>query len=118
MGDTKKSNDKLTIIINDKYLKTCFPYRVPLHYDSDELFVGAIKQLIDSGKSCKFLGFNELGRHVVVLDGIKYYSGKGLCDIETLNYLTFVIVNDAEHDFSENFFTIRAKDILDLLNKY
>lgn len=118
MGDIKESKDKLTVIIDDKYFKTGFPNRVAFHYDADEFFVGVIKYLIDDGKSCEFLGFNEQGRPIVIIDGIKYYASEGSRDIETLNHLTFVIVNDAEHDFVENLFTSRSKEISDILVKY
>ncbi|MDF2908402.1 MAG: hypothetical protein K0R34_3723 [Herbinix sp.] len=118
MGDIKKSSDKLTVFIDDKYLKNVFPNRIAIHCDWDELFVAAMKYLKDKGILCEFLGFNEQGHHVVVIDGIKYYRSTGRCDITSLNYLTFVIVNDSEHDFVVNFYTNRVTEILDVLEKY
>jgi|GEM_PF-6507895 len=111
MVDIKESDKELSIIIKDKYLKIGL-YPSDAFTGADELFIGAARSLSDNGQSCEFLGFNTMGEHVVLIDGIKYFTSEGVYDNSSLSYETFVIVEDAEQDFIEGFFSNRVKRIL------
>ena len=110
MGEIIESQNKLTVIVPDKYLKSM------LFNPVDELFTGAVKCLRASGKWCEFQGFNDLYEHVVLIDGIKYCTwSEGVYDIETLSYEVFYIVEEGEHDYKENYLKDRVNKILNEL---
>jgi hypothetical protein len=106
VGKIIEGEDKLTVLVDDKYLKS------DIFNHIDELFIGAVKYLRKEGKSCEFQGFNILNEHVLLIDGIKYHTqGDGVYDIETLSYETFVIVYDEDHDYIEN----RLRDRINII---
>ena len=76
MGKITEVGNKLTVIIEDKYLKEV------IFEPDDGLVTGAIKCLRDQGKVCEYFGINSLDGHVVTIDGIKYCtSGTAFADI-------------------------------------
>lgn len=66
MGKITEVENKLTVIVEDRYLK------LAIFEPDDGLVTGAIKCLRAQGKICEYLGINSLNGHVVIIDGIKY----------------------------------------------
>jgi hypothetical protein len=105
-----KSNNKVEVIVPDKYLKSV------VFNPFDDLFIGAIKCLKERGKTCEFLGFNIWNGHVVIIDGIKYYTyGNSTGCLDSLSYETFFDLDDEDYDYIENRFNKRVNQILDVL---
>ncbi len=101
--------DILEVLVPEKYLKCNIlnPY--------DDLLVGAIRCLREQGKLCEFLGFNIWNGHVILIDGIKYYTGEGSFSYEDFPYQTFYVVEDEDFDYRENRFKERENQILNIL---
>lgn len=103
-----KPENKIDVVVPDKYLKS------DIFNPIDELLIGALKCLREQGKSCEFLGFNILNGHVVMIDGIKYYTkANRTYSMETLSNETFLVVSDEEYDYIENRLKERVNQILD-----
>jgi hypothetical protein len=102
-----KANNKLEFFVPDKYVKCNF-YNPTV----DDPFIGAIKYLREQGRTCEFLGFNELNQYVVLIDGIKYCGWvKGDIDY----YATFYVVGSMEQVNQENRLKDRASRVVDFL---
>lgn len=85
MDGSIESTSKLTVKVGDKYLKD------GMFIPDDALVTGAIKCLREQGKVCEYFGLNILNGHVVVIDGIKYYtSGTALADTGELAFSSII----------------------------
>jgi hypothetical protein len=110
MEDIMKTKKPFDVIVPDKYVKS------KLINPMDDLLAGAMKSLKDQGKVCELLGFNALNGHVVLIDGVKYYTeGNRVGDME--NFLTerFFILSDERYDYIENRFNERVNEIKAIL---
>lgn len=110
MEDIMNTKNYLDVTVPDKYVKS------KLFNPMDDLLAGAMKSLKEHGKDCKLLGFNALNGHVILIDGVKYYTkGDRVSEMEDFPTERFFLLLDESYDYIENRFIERVNQIIAIL---
>jgi hypothetical protein len=104
--DAMNTKNHFDVTVPAKYVKS------NLFNPMDDLFAGAMKSLKDQGKNCEFLGFNALNGHVLLINGVKYYTKGNMVDeMEGFPTERFFLLLDENYDYIENRHTERLNQI-------